>query len=382
MKTSSHLIRAAVGSFMTAATLLTNVAFTAAPAAAGDGTGAVFVLTNNAVNSVAIFNRAADGSLTAAGTVLTGGAGLAAGLGSQGALALGDDRRTLFAVNAGSNEVSAFVINRNTPRLVAKVSSNGIRPISLAVHDNVLYVLNQGNATSAGNISGFKVAANGALTAISGSTQSLSSNANGSMLAAAQVSFDRDGEHLVVTEKGSNKIDVYTVNNSVAQPPVVYASNGNVPFGFAITNANNVIVSEAASGAVSSYKLTEKGLASVTASASTHQGAPCWVAVTGNGKFAYTTNAASASISGFAVAQNGTLTPLNSTGITAVVGPNVSPVDMGLSVDSKFLFALTRDPVTNMRGISAFAVQADGSLVAIAGIAGQLPAFAASVASY
>src|SRR2546430_6410732 len=78
-------------------------------AAAADAPGAVFALTNQvAGNSVATFARAADGSLTWAGSVATGGTGAGSGLGSQGALALSDDGRWLFAVHAGSNEVSAF----------------------------------------------------------------------------------------------------------------------------------------------------------------------------------------------------------------------------------------------------------------------------------
>src|SRR6266404_4794963 len=75
----------------------------------GDGPRAVYTLTNQvAGNAVAVFNRSADGTLTAAGTIATGGTGTGAGLGSQGAVALSDDGRRLFAVNAGSNDVSVF----------------------------------------------------------------------------------------------------------------------------------------------------------------------------------------------------------------------------------------------------------------------------------
>src|SRR5689334_5969778 len=55
---------------------------------ANGGRRAVYTLTNQvAGNAVAVFNRAADGTLTAAGTVATGGTGTGAGLGSQGAVA-------------------------------------------------------------------------------------------------------------------------------------------------------------------------------------------------------------------------------------------------------------------------------------------------------
>src|SRR5215211_7064628 len=63
--------------------------------------GAVFALTNNpAGNTVAIFQRAADGTLTADGQVRTQGFGVSGGLASQGALVLSrGDNRFLFAVN-------------------------------------------------------------------------------------------------------------------------------------------------------------------------------------------------------------------------------------------------------------------------------------------
>jgi hypothetical protein len=81
-------------------------------ASASDAPGAVYALTNDpAGNAVLVYDRAADGSLTAAGAYATGGAGSAAGLGSQGAVIVSDDRRWLFAANTGSNSISSFRIH-------------------------------------------------------------------------------------------------------------------------------------------------------------------------------------------------------------------------------------------------------------------------------
>src|SRR5437588_6311915 len=81
-----------------------------------DGARAVYTLTNQvAGNGVAVFTRAADGTLSAAGRVATGGTGTGAGLGSQGAVALSDDGRWLFAVNAGSHDVSVFSVRASVP---------------------------------------------------------------------------------------------------------------------------------------------------------------------------------------------------------------------------------------------------------------------------
>jgi len=78
------------------------------------------------------------------------GSGAGSGLGSQGALALSEDGRWIFAVNAGSNDVSVFRVNGRGLSLASRSPSGGIRPVSLTVHDDVLYVLNAGGD---GNIS-------------------------------------------------------------------------------------------------------------------------------------------------------------------------------------------------------------------------------------
>src|SRR5256884_5239259 len=206
-----------------------------------EGWRAVYTLTNQvAGNAVAVFTRAAVGTLTAAGTIATGGTGTGAGLGSQGAVALSDDGRRLFAVNAGSNDVSVFDIGPAGLTLASRTASGGTLPISLTVHGNVLYVLNAGGS---GNISGFAVGSSGDLTPIAGATLPLS----GSTVGPADVQFSPDGRHLVVTEKNTNLLDVYAVGASgVASGPTTTASAGGTPFGFAFGLRNDLFVSEAA----------------------------------------------------------------------------------------------------------------------------------------
>src|ERR1044072_8387456 len=77
--------------------------------------GAVYVLTNQPSNAIAAFDRAPDGTLSSVGE-FSPGARCTPGpqpgnpptdpLASQGALILSDDHDFLFAVNAGSNEIS------------------------------------------------------------------------------------------------------------------------------------------------------------------------------------------------------------------------------------------------------------------------------------
>lgn len=346
-------------------------------AASGDA-GAVFALSNTPNgNAVLIWNRAADGTLTAAGSIPTGGSGTGAGLGSQGALALSANHHWLFVANAGSNDISTFRVRPDGLEFVARVASGGTRPTSLTVHSDLLYVLNAGDP---GNIMGFSGAGNGQLQPIAGSARPLSGNAT----APAQVQFSPDGDLLAVTERNTQTIDTYRVGkDGLASGPIVNHSSGAVPFGFAFDKRGHLVVSEAGGGAnglsaASSYAVSENGaFRVVSASAATKQGAACWVVVTGNGRYAYTANAAagSDSISGFRISKDGELTLITPDGRTGVAGAGAT--DMALSNNSHFLY------VRNGRGnsISAFAVQSDGTLQALPGVGG-LPAGAAGLVAY
>jgi 6-phosphogluconolactonase (cycloisomerase 2 family) len=141
---------------------------TAGAASKHHSSGSVYTLTNStAGNTVAVFERAKDGTLTPNGTYPTGGTGTGANLGSQGAVILSENGHHLFAVNAGSNSISQFRITHDGLDWQATVPSGGASPISLTLHGRVLYVLNAGGA---GNISGFVVKRNG-LTPLAGSTR-------------------------------------------------------------------------------------------------------------------------------------------------------------------------------------------------------------------
>src|SRR6266704_4168892 len=102
--------------------------------------GAVYVLTNQVENAVAVFTRTAFGTLTPAGEFPTGGAGdpvpqgtdpATDPLASQGALIFDQGHQFLFAVNAGSNQISVFQITPSGLDLIDVVDSGGVRPRSL-----------------------------------------------------------------------------------------------------------------------------------------------------------------------------------------------------------------------------------------------------------
>lgn len=341
--------------------------------ASNDNPGAVYVQTNQAGgNEIAIFHRAADGVLSFAGTVPTGGLGTGSGLGSQGSVILSNDGRWLFAVNAGSDEISAFRVDASGLTLTDKASSGGSRPTSLTLYKDLLYVLNAGGS---GNITGFTVDQAGKLASLAGSTRPLSGDAT----APAQVSFSRDGSMLVVTERATNSIDTYVVgNDGLASGPAVHPSSGVTPFGFAFTQQGALIVSEAFGGAalasaVSSYDVSNGGLSVISASVPTGQTAACWIAVSKNGKFAYSTNAGSGTVSAYRVETDGSISLID--GASGVAGEG--PIDASVNNNGQYLYVLNG----RTHNISAFAIQADGTLVSIGTFEG-LPAGSAGITAW
>jgi 6-phosphogluconolactonase (cycloisomerase 2 family) len=330
-------------------------------------------------NAVMAFSRASDGTLTLVGTFPTGGLGSGGGsdpLRSQGSLILSGrepgartashGNQLLFTVNAGSNEISVLAVERDELKLVSKVPSGGVRPTSLTLHQDLLYVLHAGSGT----INGFRVGQAGELTPLASSTRPIT---GGSAADPAQVEFTPDGKLLVVTGKTLNVIDTYRIDDDgLASGPRPNRSNGMTPFGFAFDNRGNLIVSEAFGGApnqsaLSSYTVSRDGVLNVVSgSVRDFQTAACWVVVTDDGRYAYTSNTGSSTISSYRVRANGSLTLLES--IAASTDPGSAPIDMALSSGSRYLYV--HNNVTGT--IDAFRVESDGTLSPLSG-AGGLP---------
>ena len=318
--------------------------------------GAVFTETNAVgVNEVLGYARRADGSLSFLGAYPTGGAGTGGALGSQGAVVLSPDRELLFAVSAGSDQVTSFNVRRDGLLHLSTAPSGGTRPVSATATDDVLYVLNAGS----NSLAGFRIAEDGRLVPVPAWTRALSAGTSG----GAQVQFSRDGKFLAVVERGSNSFDVFAVNaDGSLGAPVRSPSASPAPFGFDFTPRGQLVVSDPGPRSASSYGVAADGtLRPVTTLVGAFQAAPCWVVVTQDGRFAYTANAGSGSVSGFAVAADGALSLITPGGVTGDVGPGSTPLDMGLSRDNRFLDVLEGATGT----IAAFAVGRDGALEAM-----------------
>ena len=337
-----------------------------------DNAGAVFVMTNAVdKNEVIAYRRATDGTLQETGRFATGGRGSGGNndpLESQGSLKLSQDHSLLFAVNAASGSVSVFSVHGSQLSLVDKVISGGSEPNAVAQHGNLVYVSNVGGSSS---VVGFRLD-HGKLTQIPNSTRFLSTNNSGT----GGLAFSPDGRFLVVVERLTNDIDVFSVQgDSTLSPIVVNPSAG--PGAFSVSFAPNgaALISETGpsgvpnGSAISSYEIGTNGtLSPISTSVPTLGAANCWNVVTPDGTFVYTSNAGSSTISGFAIANTGALTALSGT----IVGTNPegsTNLDIAVSSDGKFIYTLN----SVAGAIGVFAVQKDGTLLNVGFASGVSP---------
>lgn len=338
--------------------------------------GAVFAMTNvTSDNQIVRYARAADGTLTRLDNISTRGLGQGTDLDTQGGLRLSADRRFLYAVNAGSDDVSVFSVTGPDLTFVQKVYA-GDQPNSLTLHGDLLYVL---NGSVAGNgIRGFRVSQDGTLTPIEDSVRLLSSP----IAVPGQVEFSPDGKFLLVTQKTTNvvlsprnAIDAFRVNGDgrASAKPRRDASHGVRPFSLAFRDDGELVVAEsfnAAPGrsALSSYRLSSEGaLSVVSGSVRNRQTDTCWVVVTDNGRRAFTANFGSGTISSYRYDAGGRV-HLNE-GRAAFLGALSQPVDLALSAQSRYLYLLLR----GTGAVASFAVARNGDLRPLGVVTGGLP---------
>jgi 6-phosphogluconolactonase (cycloisomerase 2 family) len=354
---------------------------------ATQSSGAVYVLSNQSgENSVIVYHRNADGILEPRGTFPTGGSGLGSGpnpLDSQYSLVLSGDNRMLFAVNAGSDSITAFAVSGDSLTPLQTISSGGTQPISLSVHHDLLYVLNVGGATP--NITGFRIVpeaqASKTLVPIVGSTQSLP---NGSAASPAEISFSPDGRVILVTEPGVSQIASFTVSQAgQATLAGTFSATANGPFGLVFSQNSFAVTANTANGApqsgsMSSYRVSESAeLTPVSSQVMNNQTASTWATATENGRIAFTSNTMSGTISSYAISPdtgNLTLDQPVAASLQAQDGSSLMPTGMALSNNGRYLYVRNGGNQT----VSGFLIHGDGSLTPITKVGG-LPDTAAGI---
>ena len=97
-----------------------------------------------------------------------------------------------------------FRVHKGGLTLIDTANSDGSQPVSLTQYGDLLYVLNAGSDS----IAGFTINDNGTLSLLTGSVRGLSGTGTG----AAQISFTPRGDALVVTEKATNRITTFLID--------------------------------------------------------------------------------------------------------------------------------------------------------------------------
>ena len=309
----------------------------ALPARAGNG---VYVSTNpNGANAVLAYSRNVNnGLLTFVGQFDTGGRGLV-DIGGAQSHALVATRTQLFVVNPGSNDFTTFALRNDGSLLFMGVtSSGGVRPVSITVSGNVIYVLNQGQlGVATASCNGFTLGDDGLPVSIG--TYDVIYEAES---IPTDVFFTRNGARLVVLLNGSDAIDTFsasadgalTVNRRLTgvSSPVGGARSPVQPFVAFIALDNDTtprMISIRATGIALPSIVSSAGLASTIS--------PCWAVATPNGKKVWSSNFASGSLTLFASKLNGSIRS-----VSTYLPDSSNPGSLDIAVDQrgKFLYRL------------------------------------------
>lgn len=325
-----------------------------------DKGGVVYVMSNSdSQNEILVYSRSRRGDLRAIPHARTATGGEGGGdnapadpLGSQNSLIYDDESDLLFAVNAGDNTISVI-----KPRLFGRklqvtdlVSSGGDIPVSIAVSEGKVYVLNAGGV---GIVTTYELTKRNKLVELSRFELGLSNNTEipfNNVFAPGQVGIDPVARHMFVVHAGGQEVLTVDLDNDGVPAGEIQSTStpGVVPFSFATTRFGSLLVSEAGSGSVSSFDApTPTNELPFTSTAESTQAAACWIVTHDNG-FAYISNTVSDSISSFTYNRLGEVTLLNGeAGRTSG-----APTDLAFAGNQRFLYSL--DAAAGV--ISAFAV--------------------------
>jgi 6-phosphogluconolactonase (cycloisomerase 2 family) len=267
-----------------------------------------------------------------------------------------------------------FAVQPDGLQLAGRTGSGGSKPTSVAVSGALVYVLNNGTPS----ISGFRLA-DGKLTEIPASTRKLSS----ADADPAQVSLTADGTMLIVTERGTDTISSYLIDeHGQAQGPATIKSSGQTPYGFGLTADGYLIVSEAFGGttgaaAASSYAVSGAGeLTMVSGSVGDTRSEVCWVALSKDDRFAYVTNFGDGTVSCYEITADRSLR------LHEPVAGSTRPGEKGvrdeaISGDGRYLYAIDPDA----QKLFGWAVSQGGQLTPVGefgGVPGTVAGLAAS----
>lgn len=299
-------------------------------------------------NQVAAFVQDSNtGRISLLGQYKTGGKGLTSVHGNS-SHALISQGKFLFCVNSGDNSISSFEIQTGgILRLIGHYPSGGMTPVSLAVHGEVLYALNQGDAGEGkeGHLSAFTIATDGSLQAIT----------------TAQVDLPAKNlpvEVLVTPKSGligvslhdGDEIEIFKWRDNAFVP----ASSEQIhlpPYGGATLSPSATKDRFTSLGDSFLFTLDDEkkpGVLSIQSSGdgssnrirrNTHKRLkdPCWGAINPNGKSFWISSFATRILSLYSLGPNGSLTWISD---TAPINDGPGGLDITTDQNGKYLFRL------------------------------------------
>ncbi len=325
-------------------------------------------------NRVIVFDiKNSSGNLKEIGSFDTQGTGTGAPLGNQGALVTDAGDRYLFVTNAGDGSVTSLRLQPEGLEFVNKVPSGGHSAISVTVFGTLVYVLNEGSGLDSDppklrydNISGFRFNSVGELVPLANSTRIIDDT---QLTAPAQVGFNNAGSVLLITEKATNTLTTYVVqeDGTPAADPLKRPSAVPTPFGFQFGDRDFVFITEAnqgGPGSTVSYRV-DRGTGEVSPLVGrVDQGnATCWTALSSDQTIGYSVNTGSDTVSLYRINFDGTLKRFSNSRYRRYRNANeiftgTAPRDAVLTQNNQFFYTLNNGDGR----IRAFRVRRNGSL--------------------
>lgn len=300
-----------------------------------------------------------------------------------------DDNKNVLVVNAGDGTVSSLRVNKDFSLTLNNVVKAGdIKPLAIATHGKLIYVASMGSKDehpNNGNLKGYTIDDNGILSPISYSRRFLNGR-------PSSVEFTPGGNFITTVETTTGAIHTFKVLDdgslstypvSSVQAPLDKGRFLVSPIGTKIVSKkgeNYLLVTEARlatpkgrlrpsseankkkypfashyegqSGSVTSYGIDKDGKLSIVSpdvfagkEVWGGQQTTCWITASKDGRFAWTTNSFSSSISTFKLDDQGNLTLSKE---IAYENPDHDEyyTDMDLSADGNFVNVLSANTGT------------------------------------
>ena len=322
-------------------------------------------------NSVLGYRRAADGTLTAlpGSPFLTGGSGTANPgqiLGPDDVdfpLAVSANHRRLFAVNPGSNTIAVFDIQSGgalAPVAGSPFPSGGINPVSVAVKDDQLFVVNKSqdpgqSSSQLPNYTAFTIGSTGSLTPIAGSTVTTIAGASPQLALLSRSGNVLFGADFMApgTPSHQGSLRAFAVSAAgtlTAAPGTPLDIPGpadpmtHVVLGLATHPTQNVLyVGFVAQNKLGVYRFDPSSGAMTFQTTAENSGkAICWIVTNASGSAIYTTNTADNSVSFYN--STNALAPMEVQRLALKEPGPMFTNDMGMMLPTSEDFQLTLDP--------------------------------------